>query len=654
MPKLKSKEKNALCQYGNYCRYYGYRNPDNEDNRLKVLAERMDLFYGKDVLDIGCNIGHVTFSIARDFGAKSVVGMDIDRKLINIARKNVQYYINDTAQSSSYLSPNNHLKDSVLRDCNDLNCDNVTESLPSECRPIKSVSNTLLQKFPNNVSFVQGNYVLKSNYLLSLETCKFDIILCLSITKWLHLNWGDDGLKRSFKRMFAQLRPGGILVVEPQPWKSYGRRKTLTETICQNYKNILLKPPMFTDYLLNEVGFANCETLTMPHNPSKGFQRPLKLYRKPKILLPAAVSAQLPNLRALKRTIQRVRQIKQIAPANPNSLRFEIPDSFKKTLCGEQFLFFDSADSGNFEDRILIFSTSKNLELLTYSKHWFADGTFSSCPNLFYQLFTIHTIQFSNVIPLVYILLPDKKENTYSTMFRNLKLIKPDLNPISILIDFEKAVINSIKTEFPQTKIQGCFFHLSQALWRHIQEYGLQTQYCNDPVFALELKKLAALAFVPIEKVIEYFEGLLENEFYTKNEKLLSPLISYFECTWIGSLDRRGKRRSPLFAIDLWNCFNRLKDNLPRTNNNIEGWHNGFSALLTSSHPTIWKFINCLKKEESINKITTEQLIAGDVPPKKLKYKDTAKKILHICEDFENRQLNDFLQGIAHNFNLNM
>ncbi|KAL4090199.1 hypothetical protein QTP88_025098 [Uroleucon formosanum] len=370
--------------------------------------------------------------------------------------------------------------------------------------------------------------------------------------------------------------------------------------------------------------------------------------------LPAAVSAQLPNLRALKRTIQRVRQIKQIAPANPNSLRFEIPDSFKKTLCGEQFLFFDSADSGNFEDRILIFSTSKNLELLTYSKHWFADGTFSSCPNLFYQLFTIHTIQFSNVIPLVYILLPDKKENTYSTMFRNLKLIKPDLNPISILIDFEKAVINSIKTEFPQTKIQGCFFHLSQALWRHIQEYGLQTQYCNDPVFALELKKLAALAFVPIEKVIEYFEGLLENEFYTKNEELLSPLISYFECTWIGSLDRRGKRRSPLFAIDLWNCFNRLKDDLPRTNNNIEGWHNGFSALLTSSHPTIWKFINCLKKEESINKITTEQLIAGDVPPKKLKYKDTAKKILHICEDFENRQLNDFLQGIAHNFNLNM
>jgi len=104
------------------------------------------------VLDIGCNIGHVTFSVARDFGSKSVVGMDIDRKLINIARKNVQYYINDTAQSSSHLSPK---KDFDLRNRNDPNCDNVTELLPMQYRPTKSISNTLHEQFPFNVSFVQ-------------------------------------------------------------------------------------------------------------------------------------------------------------------------------------------------------------------------------------------------------------------------------------------------------------------------------------------------------------------------------------------------------------------------------------------------------------------------------------------------------------------
>jgi len=51
--------------------------------------------------------------------------------------------------------------------------------------------------------------------------------------------------------------------------------------------------------------------------------------------------------------------------------------------------------------------------------------------------------------------------------------------------------------------------------------------------------------------------------------------------------------------------------------------------------------------------MTIEQLIAGNVPPKKKKYKDTAKKILHICKDFINRPLNEYSQGIAHNLNLN-
>lgn len=139
-------------------RYYGYRNPDDEDDRLKVLAERLDLFYGKDVLDIGCNIGHVTFSVARDFGAKSVVGMDIDRKLINIARKNVQYYINDTAQSSPHLSPNYHFNNYASSNDNDVSCDETQLfpiSLPMLYGPINLPGLTLSGRFPYNVSFVQ-------------------------------------------------------------------------------------------------------------------------------------------------------------------------------------------------------------------------------------------------------------------------------------------------------------------------------------------------------------------------------------------------------------------------------------------------------------------------------------------------------------------
>lgn len=117
------------------------------------------------MLDIGCNIGHVTFSVARDFGARSVVGMDIDRKLINIARKNVQYYINDTAQSPSHLSPNYQFNNYASRSPSDANDDTTKTfpiSLPMLYGPINLPGLTISGSFPYNVSFVQ---VSKQNRL---------------------------------------------------------------------------------------------------------------------------------------------------------------------------------------------------------------------------------------------------------------------------------------------------------------------------------------------------------------------------------------------------------------------------------------------------------------------------------------------------------
>lgn len=42
------------------------------------------LFQNKDVLDIGCNVGHISIAVARTLGAKTVVGIDIDSVLIGM------------------------------------------------------------------------------------------------------------------------------------------------------------------------------------------------------------------------------------------------------------------------------------------------------------------------------------------------------------------------------------------------------------------------------------------------------------------------------------------------------------------------------------------------------------------------------------------
>lgn len=88
----KRKRNDKLFIYGNYNRYYGYRNPQcSQDLRLKCFNK--DWFSGKDVLDLGCNVGHITLTIARDFNPQVITGIDIDTSLIKAAKNNLRYYV---------------------------------------------------------------------------------------------------------------------------------------------------------------------------------------------------------------------------------------------------------------------------------------------------------------------------------------------------------------------------------------------------------------------------------------------------------------------------------------------------------------------------------------------------------------------------------
>ncbi|XP_069169157.1 LOW QUALITY PROTEIN: 7SK snRNA methylphosphate capping enzyme [Procambarus clarkii] len=257
-PPKKFNPKNELFQYGNYNKYYGYRNPDQTpDVRLESL--KREWFEGKEVLDIGCNIGHVTLTIARDYNPKRVVGIDIDKKLVSIAEKNIKHYM-------------------CKGDTEEANFPKSLRLLYGTLKPPVRADGT--RTFPYNVKFVHANYVLESDELLETVRPEFDMILCLSITKWVHLNWGDSGLKRFFRRIFHNLKPGGRLILEPQGWPSYNKRRKLTKRIFENYKNIRLFPDKFNDFLLHEVGFSTSEKITTPHHVSRGFQRPIIIYTK--------------------------------------------------------------------------------------------------------------------------------------------------------------------------------------------------------------------------------------------------------------------------------------------------------------------------------------------------------------------------------------
>ena len=48
-----------------------------------------------------------------------------------------------------------------------------------------------------------------------------------SLSKWIHINSGDEGLTRFFARVYAVLRSGGFFALEPQSWESYSKPKRM-------------------------------------------------------------------------------------------------------------------------------------------------------------------------------------------------------------------------------------------------------------------------------------------------------------------------------------------------------------------------------------------------------------------------------------------
>lgn len=348
----------------------------------------------------------------------------------------------------------------------------------------------------------------------------------------------------------------------------------------------------------------------------------------------SATQGILPASRHIKRTIRNVRTKVQGSLCIPHRRQdINLPESFEQTVNGQKFLQFDSGPN---ENRILIFSTAHHLDFLKASDLWLVDGTFKSAPALFLQLFVIHGQRNNVTFPLVYCLLPNKTQATYIRMLTALKDLVPDLNPTTIMSDFERATLNAMEECFPEAERKGCFFHFAQCFHRNIQKRpDLLNLYTSDADFSLKIRHLVALAFLPPEDVVIAYQILLEDEFFEAHQLVLLDFLNYFEKTWVGPWNlRRTARLDPLFAKDLWNCFHSVLDDLPKTNNSCEGFHSGFQTILGASHPTIYKLIDGLKSQETLASLKINQFHAGKLPPTVKKYADHAKKLKTIVETY--------------------
>lgn len=363
----------------------------------------------------------------------------------------------------------------------------------------------------------------------------------------------------------------------------------------------------------------------------------------------SAVQGKIPNKDAIRKVIQRVRNDNSAAPPLPlDRMSIVIPDQYRYYTVSEGreelFLLWDSGALDN--DRILLFGREANKKWSNQIKKIYIDGTFSLAPSMFAQIYVVMAERNGFVLPIMYALLPNKEGGTYYKLFQAIKELWPDLEPLAVSMDYEQGAIQAFRAIFPLSAIHGCLFHLTKNLRKHLSEHNLLRRYNNDAEFALHARMIVSLSFVPIDGIeiaMEALEDGLPIE--------LAPILNWFEDNYVGRPGRNGNRRRPLFPPDTWTVYERTIQGQDRTNNFAEGAHRRLQAEFGMDHPNLWKFIDGIRNVQKGRDHMYEQFVRGDQKAgKRKKYVDADKRILNIVSTYGNRNILEYLRGIAHNF----
>jgi len=113
------------------------------------------------------------------------------------------------------------------------------------------------------------------------------------------------------------------------------------------------------------------------------------------------------------------------------------------------------------------------VDKVTPATHTFLmDATFKCAPPGFYQAFTM-AADVEGVTGLLFVVLMTKKvEPLYVQVLHAIREDFPQLQPKTIIGDYEAAMMSAAKAVFTEAEIAGCQYHFSDALNRKARNPG--------------------------------------------------------------------------------------------------------------------------------------------------------------------------------------
>ena len=357
--------------------------------------------------------------------------------------------------------------------------------------------------------------------------------------------------------------------------------------------------------------------------------------------------ANIPPVRTINRQIRRVRSGQTHSMNYSNISQISFTD--EQTTCNdENILLHDSGPED--PSRFFIFGSAMAIDFMRRSNIIQSDGTFKVAPRLFEQLYVIHGTFSEVTVPVFFVLMPNRTEETYKKVFAKIvEICGGEFSSNLIITDFEIAAINAYHATnpFSECTLQGCYYHFQQSHYKKIQNLGLAKRYNNELEFACDIRLLSSLAFVPINDVRNVFDSVSQY-LVTKYGDLLDDYILYFQRNYVG-ITIGERLREPRFAIRLWNLHDTAISSGPRTNNSVEGYNHAMNSSFGMSHPTVQKFVEQIKKEIVKAKIKATEVLNGTQPqPKRPRFREITERLNRITSTYETyANKMDFVKQIA-------
>lgn len=232
----------------------------------------------------------------------------------------------------------------------------------------------------------------------------------------------------------------------------------------------------------------------------------------------------------------------------------------------------------------VVYVIDQHLKELKPGFDMYCDGTFSIIPLNFKQLYIIMGEIDGKPRLIAYILMEGRKYEDYFCLFEFLRDAL-NINPGTLMADFEKAVRKAAKVIWPACKVEGCMFHFCQAVRRKARSYdeiaallecnrSSQTRFIANNIIRMFMR----LCLLPTCKIEEGIREILE---YAKQHRLYASFTrfhEYFQETWMKG-----------YKPDDWNVSNRLR----RTNNDLESL-NGILKTFVQRHPSVYQFMDSM------------------------------------------------------------